>query len=155
MGNAIYRKDADGMTRVRNARHKDSTFTRDRALRHLIIGAGGFPAWVNYPPSPVAVESYPYQFIFKDGSVGTYLVTSNDEIKAFQSGGFATVNTQNMTIYILNESVWAEFAITTGVAVDNPLGIESVYDIYIFESGVLWTAKTLSPTTSARKRVNL
>lgn len=155
MGNAIYRKDTDGMTRVRNARHKDSTFTRDRALRHLIIGAGGFPAWVNYPPSPVAVESYPYQFIFKNGSGDTYLVTSNDEIKAFQSGGFATVNTQNMTMYQLSGGAWVLFAITNGIGADNPEGLESIYDVYIFESGVLWTAKTLSPTTSARKRVNL
>lgn len=83
------------------------------------------------------------------------MVTSNDEIKAFQSGGFATVNTQNMTMYKLSEGTWVLFAITNGIGADTPEGLESIYDVYIFESGVLWTAKTLSPTTSAWKRVNL
>jgi len=48
MGNAIYRKDST-MQRIRNIRHKDSVFMRDRTVKYA---KGTSSGWEGYPPSP-------------------------------------------------------------------------------------------------------
>lgn len=65
MGNAIYRKDTDGMKRVRNARHKDDLFVRARKMSYSdnVLAPSDYQQWVAYPQSPVLTEEYPYQSI--------------------------------------------------------------------------------------------
>lgn len=71
MGNAAYRKNIS-MNRIRNIRHLDSTFVRDRCVKYA--GISGYQKWSGYPDSPVNSAEFPFQCVTRySGSVGLYV----------------------------------------------------------------------------------
>jgi len=157
MGNAIYRFDS-GPVRVRNARHFNSSFLRDKSMKHLVAATvTDYQQWAAYPDSPELTSSYPYQAITR---YLTFYYVFMSPSRLFYTGGYINSSgTSDAAFYSLNGSVWEGGNFNeTQLPADEV--IEANYDVYISQytgdpPPDVYFAKSTTGGISTWNRINL